>query len=88
MTVCALLGGGYLQWKDADIQGLSETEKTNDYVLLVCFLGYVCFSSLGFLVIPWTLVGELLPTEVAFCCRESCNFYLYNLCFCYFSGKS
>ena len=37
--------------------------KENWYVLVILLL-YVCSSCLGFIVIPWTLIGELLPISV------------------------
>lgn len=40
--------------------------KQNDYIMLIFMLGYVCTSSVGVLVIPWTLIGELFPIEVDF----------------------
>lgn len=37
--------------------------KTNNYLLLVCILGYMLFASLGILIIPWTLISELYPIK-------------------------
>lgn len=36
-----------------------STSVTNNYLLLLCILGYMLFASLGILIIPWTLISEL-----------------------------
>ncbi|XP_063985598.1 facilitated trehalose transporter Tret1-2 homolog [Diachasmimorpha longicaudata] len=38
-----------------------HTVGQQKWMLLVIVLFYVCMSSLGFVVIPWSLIGELLP---------------------------
>lgn len=39
------------------------TSATNNYLLLICVLGYMLFASLGILIIPWTLISELYPIK-------------------------
>lgn len=59
MTLCSLIAAisMYFEWTSTGGGG-------GDTIRLICVLGYVCCSSLGVLVIPWTLIGELLPIEV------------------------
>lgn len=38
----------------------NSSNNTTSYLLLV----YICFSSIGYFVIPWTLIGEILPIKV------------------------
>lgn len=60
MTLCALTAAIFMYFEHTTVAATAG----GDTILLICILGYVCCSSLGVLVIPWTLIGELLPTEV------------------------
>ncbi|XP_015116781.1 facilitated trehalose transporter Tret1-2 homolog [Diachasma alloeum] len=44
-----------------DDEGGEHGVGQQKWMLLVIVLFYVCMSSLGFVVIPWSLIGELLP---------------------------
>lgn len=58
MALCTFIAANLMYFEHS-------TSKGGNTILLICVLGYVCCSSLGVLVIPWTLIGELLPTEVS-----------------------
>ncbi|KAL1502436.1 hypothetical protein ABEB36_007577 [Hypothenemus hampei] len=48
-------------FKETLLDRSTEPDGTVAVVLVLC---YICFSSFGWLVIPWTLIGELLPVKV------------------------
>lgn len=54
MALSSLTAGTYMNFTSV---------SRDDNIPLACLLSYVCFSSLGYLVIPWTLIGELLPVK-------------------------
>lgn len=68
MCLCSLIAGIYMYLTvipSDELAKLNITKSTeDDNIPLYCILGYVCFSSLGYLVIPWTLIGDLLPVKV------------------------
>lgn len=68
MCITSLAAGLYMYLTLIPEQEYEKLNITNDIsddnIPLYCVLGYVCFSSLGVLVIPWTLIGELLPVKV------------------------
>lgn len=41
-----------------------EAEERRQIYLLIMILSYIAFSSLGVMVLPWTLISELFPIEV------------------------
>ena len=53
----------YLTSADKDNVALKDNIKENWFILALFFL-YECASCMGFSIIPWTLVDELLPTSV------------------------
>ncbi|XP_011862528.1 PREDICTED: facilitated trehalose transporter Tret1-like [Vollenhovia emeryi] len=66
MAISMLLSGMYLHFavRYDENDNTEETVAGQKWLLLFFVLSYICTSSLGFTVIPWTLIGELLPVSV------------------------
>lgn len=65
MALTTLTAGIVLYLKNLNMDVTDAIVFRNaELIVLICVLGYVCFSALGFLVIPWTLIGEILPIDV------------------------
>ncbi|EFN64692.1 Sugar transporter ERD6-like 4 [Camponotus floridanus] len=66
MTISMFLSGMYIYFTTAyDENGnREETMVDQKWLLLFFVLSYICASTFGFINIPWTLIGELLPVSV------------------------
>ncbi|KAL0099257.1 hypothetical protein PUN28_020082 [Cardiocondyla obscurior] len=65
MAISMFLSGMYMHfavWYDEN--GNTEEIASQKWLLLFFVLSYICTSSFGFVVIPWTLIGELLPLSI------------------------
>lgn len=57
---------------NGDIKPNEPTSSANNYLTLICILGYMLFASLGILIIPWTLISELFPIKFKAKCGGLC----------------
>lgn len=42
----------------------ADTIQPMDWIMLILLTIYICTSSVGIMGVPWTIISELLPTEV------------------------
>ncbi|XP_011692445.1 PREDICTED: facilitated trehalose transporter Tret1-like isoform X2 [Wasmannia auropunctata] len=85
MAISMFLSGMYMHFAVLyDENGNAEETVANQKWLLLFFvLSYICTSSFGFVVIPWTLIGELLPVSIrgvdlAICCVDITRSYAHS----------
>ncbi|XP_026829677.1 facilitated trehalose transporter Tret1 isoform X2 [Ooceraea biroi] len=66
MAIPMFLAGMYMHFTVSyDENGnLQETMVEQKWLLLFFVLSYICTSTFGFVTIPWTLIGELLPVSI------------------------
>lgn len=66
MTISMFLSGMYMHFTILYDQNgnVEETMADQKWLLLFFVLSYICTSSFGFISIPWTLIGELLPVSI------------------------
>lgn len=46
------------------VDGIEHEGQLREIYLLIMILCYIAFSSLGVMILPWTLSSELFPIEV------------------------
>ncbi|XP_043472225.1 facilitated trehalose transporter Tret1-2 homolog [Leptopilina heterotoma] len=54
-------------WDERTSYHQQSTMLGQTWILIVIILFYICMSAIGFMVIPWTLTGELLPISIKGC---------------------
>ncbi|XP_018376074.1 PREDICTED: facilitated trehalose transporter Tret1-like [Trachymyrmex cornetzi] len=66
MAISMFLSGMYMHFAVSyDENGnTEETMVDQKWLLLFFVLAYICTGSFGFIIIPWTLIGELLPVSI------------------------
>lgn len=58
---------------------LTVVEEGRQIYLLIMILSYIAFSSLGVMVLPWTLISELFPIEVNFSVNPARKIHYENI---------
>lgn len=66
MSISMFLSGMYMHLIKTydESNNIEETTLDQKWLLLFFVLFYICASSFGFINIPWTLIGELLPVSI------------------------
>lgn len=59
-----MLGLGYYMWLKDDWISNGVTPKYQWFPVLNIF-AFMAFSSIGYLVVPWVMIGEVFPAKVS-----------------------
>jgi SP family facilitated glucose transporter-like MFS transporter 8 len=60
MAISMVVGGGYEYF----YSHLPPADRPLAWIPLICVLGHVCVSMMGFLQLPWMMNGELFPLAI------------------------
>jgi facilitated trehalose transporter len=56
--------GAYMAYKHSCKTAVPPVEALHNWIPVACILAFTVACTLGFLVVPWVMIGELYPQKV------------------------